>query len=58
MNDKQLSGLFDWCEMVFTGFYDNETLKDKIKIELDESTMTVTIKVWDVDQQEFDDFKP
>lgn len=57
INKKQFQALKDYFMLIENGFYDENILMDKITLKLDDSTNTVTIEIWDMDDQDFKDFK-
>jgi len=57
INGKQFSAFHDFCYLVAEGgFYDKDWLMEHITVKLDDITKTVTIEIWDMDEQEFNDF--
>ncbi len=53
--DKQINVLVDYltdlCNM------DEDWIKDHISITTEKTTSTVTIEIWDMDEQDFKDFE-
>jgi hypothetical protein len=56
ISDKQSDALFDFCGEVLDGIIDKDWMKDHITIKTDKLTATVTIEIWDMDEQDFKDF--
>jgi hypothetical protein len=54
---NQSEALMDFCDDVSNGDITRTWLKDHITVKLDKTTMTVTIEVWDIDEQYFKDFE-
>ncbi|MFA5340601.1 MAG: hypothetical protein WC332_02375 [Clostridia bacterium] len=56
ITNSQSEAIMKFCDDVSNGDINRDWLKDHITINLDKTTMTVTIEIWDIDEQYFKDF--
>lgn len=52
---NQLGELADYLEGIVEGFIDEGWLRDHTTLKFDDATMTMSIEIWDMDEQ---DYKP
>ena len=57
INDKQLDALTCYCDDIADRTLRKDWIKDHVTIKTDSITNTVTIEIWDMDDQDFKDFE-
>lgn len=57
INDKQYDAMVCFFDDILDGTLLKDWIQDHVTIKTDKSTSTVTIEIWDMTEQDFQDFE-